>query len=63
MLKGNIINCGDKITYTSFPSEFIHVPKSLIFSPTTVSKHTRENKIHKHIFQDIPLDFSMISKA
>lgn len=57
MIKGNIINCGDKITYTSFPSEFIHVPKSLIFSPTTVSKHTRQNKIYKHIFQDIPLDF------
>lgn len=52
MLKGNIIDCGDKITYTSFPFEFIHVSKSLIFSPITVSKHTRQNKIYKHISQD-----------
>lgn len=58
MLKGIIIYCADKITYTSFPAEFIHVPKSLIFSPTTVLQHARQNKLYKHISQDIPMDFS-----
>lgn len=41
MLKGNIINCGDKIIYISFFFDFIYVFKFLIFFLIIVFKYIR----------------------